>query len=469
MSRLDELDVPLVPPDVPLDVRGGAGGISVRIDDLQEAAGALERVAAGVGEVTVRAGAVAGDPRLVLSGVLAPASLAVVEERFAAALLGPSGAMAAGVRMAVLAVRLRAAAAGYAVTETRVLLLVGKIEAGLRGRRASCRRRSPTWLRAPRPAADPRWPACSPPRPRLAGPGGERRGRRDLVGRPSPSPRRRAWPACSGSSQAPIPVRARRRGASWCSACCGQTVPAPGSSRSPGRGVGTPAGLGPLLDVTAGVTALAAGPTAASALVVRALDLAGARPGQPVLLAVTASGAVLAAQPAADPAVRARFSVTCVVTAGSPVARYAVPASVAVLSLEHADDVVPACSTARRTLDRAGWVTVRRPSGAREFPPDPAGAHDADAYAATGALVDASADPSPVAARRARPLRGRARRHRRPHRRHGAPGASGEGVGEGIGGGPGERVGDEVSSRCRRNAWSPAARPRAGGRRPSSR
>ena len=51
--------------------------------------------------------------------------------------------------------------------------------------------------------------------------------------------------------------------------------------------------------------------------------------------------------------------------------------------------------------DRAGWVTVRRPSGAREVPPDPAAAHDADAYAATGALVDASADPSLVAWRAA--------------------------------------------------------------------
>jgi pimeloyl-ACP methyl ester carboxylesterase len=153
-------------------------------------------------------------------------------------------------------------------------------------------------------------------------------------------------------------------------------------------------------DLTAGVTALAAGPTAASALVVRALDLAGARAGEPVLLAGHSLGGMLAAQLAADPAVRARFSVTCVVTAGSPVARYAVPASVAVLSLEHADDLVPALDGAVNP-DRAGWVTVRRPSGADELPPDPGGAHDAGAYAATGALVDASADPSLAAWRAA--------------------------------------------------------------------
>jgi hypothetical protein len=387
-------------PGSSLDVRGGAGGIAVRIDDLQTAAGSLERVAAGVAEVSVRAGAVAADPRLVLSGLLAPGSLAAVEEGFAAALLGPAGATAAGVRVAVLAVRLRAAAAGYAATETRVLLLVSEIEAGLRGRPgeltvaladlaagivpgggptvarllAAAGRVSPAFAEGAAVDVTSSEPVVVPP---AAGVG-------DLLGLVA-----EAYPA-GGAPPGSVVV---------------QRVERPGGSRAwvvaiPGTQEWGPVPASDPLDLTAGVTSLAAGPTAASALVVRALDLAGARRGEPVLLAGHSLGGMLAAQLAADPAVRDRFSVACVVTAGSPVARYPVPESIPVLSLEHADDVVPALD-GEANPDRAGWVTVRRPSGAREYPPDPGGAHDAGAYAATGALVDASADPSLVAWRAA--------------------------------------------------------------------
>jgi pimeloyl-ACP methyl ester carboxylesterase len=143
-------------------------------------------------------------------------------------------------------------------------------------------------------------------------------------------------------------------------------------------------------DLTADVSALGRASTAAAATVVRALELAGVRASEPVLLAGHSLGGMLAAALAADPAFTRRFRVTHVVAAGSPLAGYPVRPGVAVLALEHDDDLVPALDGAPDP-DRADWITVRRsPQRGR----DPAAAHDSGAYTETGALVDASADPS---------------------------------------------------------------------------
>jgi pimeloyl-ACP methyl ester carboxylesterase len=149
-------------------------------------------------------------------------------------------------------------------------------------------------------------------------------------------------------------------------------------------------------DATADVASMAGAIPAAGVEVVRALELAGAGPGEPVLLAGHSLGGMLAAQLAADARIRRRFDIRCVLTAGSPIARYAVPDDVAVLSLEHADDLVPALDGLENP-DRASWVTVYAPSGPLPVPATPAAAHDVRRYVATGARVDASTDPSLVA------------------------------------------------------------------------
>jgi pimeloyl-ACP methyl ester carboxylesterase len=149
-------------------------------------------------------------------------------------------------------------------------------------------------------------------------------------------------------------------------------------------------------DLTADVSSMAGRPSAAERTVTGALDLAGARPDEPVLLAGHSLGGMLAAGLAADPAFRARFRVTHVVTAGSPIAGYAVPPTVRVLSLEHADDVVPALDGASNP-DRPGWVTVRRTVLPAALAADPILTHGVEAYRATAAIVDASDDPSLVA------------------------------------------------------------------------
>jgi hypothetical protein len=151
------------------------------------------------------------------------------------------------------------------------------------------------------------------------------------------------------------------------------------------------AGRNPL-DLSGNVHVMAGEPTAGRHLVESAMRSAGVGPGEPVLLAGHSQGGIVAAQLAADPGFRAEFHVTHVVTAGSPVASVRVPDTVAVLSLEHDEDVVPRLD-GDHNPDRAGWVTVSRsttPEGGR---PSPGVAHHLGSYARTAAAVDVDPDP----------------------------------------------------------------------------
>ena len=131
--------------------------------------------------------------------------------------------------------------------------------------------------------------------------------------------------------------------------------------------------------------------------VAAALEAAGAGPAEDVMLTGHSLGGIAAASLAADTGFTSRFHVTSVVTAGSPIARIDVPASVTVLSLEHEQDVVPMLD-GRRNEDSAAWVTVRRDLAGRDGSVGGSGdflvAHDAATYAETATLVDGSTDRS---------------------------------------------------------------------------
>ncbi|MFN8074272.1 MAG: hypothetical protein U0Q15_02490 [Kineosporiaceae bacterium] len=159
------------------------------------------------------------------------------------------------------------------------------------------------------------------------------------------------------------------------------------------RSWAVPAGREPL-DAVANVRLVAGAPTASRQAVVAAMAGAGVRPGEPVVLVGHSQGGLVAASIAADPALRARFRVSHVVTAGSPVATTPVPADVRVLALEHRRDVVPRLEGAANPA-RPGWWTVRTdPAGAGAGTPERLLAqHALDGYRHTGALVDAAADP----------------------------------------------------------------------------
>jgi hypothetical protein len=103
--------------------------------------------------------------------------------------------------------------------------------------------------------------------------------------------------------------------------------------------------------------------------------------------AVGALGGIASAELAADPLLRKEFSITHVVSAGSPTALAAVPRTVSTLAVEHAQDPVPWLD-GERSPDGANRVTVRRAVD------DPLFAHDGLEYARTATMIDASDDAS---------------------------------------------------------------------------
>lgn len=160
------------------------------------------------------------------------------------------------------------------------------------------------------------------------------------------------------------------------------------------------AGTNPF-DLTGDLHLMGGDTTTAMRSVRRALESAmaeaGVPAGQPVLLSGHSQGGIVAAALAASPSFRRRFHVTRVVTSGAPIARFAIPPSVRVLSLEHEQDIVPRLE-GQANPDRATWVTVHRDVSGEVH--DPIAAHDRTLYAETARDTEASTDPSLVAWRR---------------------------------------------------------------------
>ncbi len=421
-----------------LGVAGGAGGVAARTEDLEHTAGALQGAAVGLAEVAVAATRLAAGPALLVTGLVAPVTLVRAEAALVAALAGPHGLVVAGLRLETLALRLRGAAAAYEVAEHGARGAVRELElaagrllvAGLAPLVPLAAATSvvtvPLAVASGRVLPDLPWPrtggrlleplvgampgVLAPPSGPLWHPGADVPGAAAVlaaVGRAGPLLRESGVAQVASARPVPtLPPTGVRDLLLRIGACYPEAGAAAGTVRVEGvRGAdGRPAwvveipgtqewspvpGSNPA-DLTADVATLGRVSTAAAATVVRALELAGARPDEPVLLAGHSLGGMLAAALAADAAFTRRFRVTHVLAAGSPVAGFAVPAGVAVLAVEHDDDLVPALDGARNP-DRADWVTVRRtPRRGRA----PGAAHDSRAYAETGGLVDASGDPS---------------------------------------------------------------------------
>jgi pimeloyl-ACP methyl ester carboxylesterase len=143
-------------------------------------------------------------------------------------------------------------------------------------------------------------------------------------------------------------------------------------------------GANPMDDAT-NLQAYVGAPNAMAVAVVAALGAAGVRRGEPVLLAGHSQGGLVAMRLAAEPAVRRRYSITTVLTAGTPAGHLPTPAGVSVLHLEHAGDPVPMLDAAVNP-DEPDRTTVWHRGGA----------HDASSYARTAGLVDDSTHPSVV-------------------------------------------------------------------------
>lgn len=114
--------------------------------------------------------------------------------------------------------------------------------------------------------------------------------------------------------------------------------------------------------------------------------------GDPVLITGHSLGGIAAMSIAADPRARRRFAITHVLTAGSPTGHFAVPDEIAVLSLEHNDDIVPRADSTPNP-DRANWTTVRRdvPGGRMLNPGTNPSEHAAITYRETARLAGLAA------------------------------------------------------------------------------
>jgi hypothetical protein len=390
--------------------------VAARTEDLEHAARALRRAAAELADVAGDLVGVASSHGLLATAILAPLTLARAEGALAVAVAGPHGVVVTGVRLELLAVRLQGAALGYAGAEAAAggaVQAVGPVVVDLAA------------LAVPVPVPR-QWPRTGGrllepivgalpfalgrvsgalPRPRgdvpavaallaaagRAGPLLHESGTADVQAGP-------AVPSAPPSGVADLLARV--------TSCYPEAGAAPGTVRVegvrgrdghrawiveiPGVQSWSPVPGADPADVTAAVATLGRATTAAAATVGRALELAGASASEPVLLAGHSLGGMLAAALASDASFSRRFRVTHVVAAGSPLAGYRVRPGVAVLALEHDDDLVPALDGAPDP-DRPDWVTVRRrPVHGRS----PSAAHDVGAYVDTARLVDGSGDPS---------------------------------------------------------------------------
>lgn len=105
-----------MPPRVPqpvVSVRGGAHGLEARLDELVDVARRFGHVATDTGGAALALHGYLIDPALLSSGVLDPGGLAVFEADLADALDGPHGLSWIAVRAAAIDAELRAAAIGY--------------------------------------------------------------------------------------------------------------------------------------------------------------------------------------------------------------------------------------------------------------------------------------------------------------------------------------------------------------------
>lgn len=153
-------------------------------------------------------------------------------------------------------------------------------------------------------------------------------------------------------------------------------------------------------DLSTDVVAMTGVATAAAAGATRALDEAMARAGRagardPVMLVGHSQGGIVAASLASDPRFREGHDVRAVLTFGAPVGAFPVPDEVAVLSVEHVQDIVPRLDGVTNP-DRAGWTTVRVDLG--DTVERASQAHDSRRYAGSSVaidrLIDSGQEPS---------------------------------------------------------------------------
>lgn len=150
-------------------------------------------------------------------------------------------------------------------------------------------------------------------------------------------------------------------------------------------------------DVVADVVAMSGAQTVLGRAVTAAMTEAGITATDHVMMVGFSLGGITAAQLVSDPTFP--FDVTHILTAGAPIASFAIPASVSVLSLELTQDAVPKLD-GRANPSRPTWTTLEGDAprlDGETAAPGIAGAHNTLRYAAFARHLVAT-DDSTVAA-----------------------------------------------------------------------
>lgn len=140
-------------------------------------------------------------------------------------------------------------------------------------------------------------------------------------------------------------------------------------------------------DFGTNLRALADQPSVLSRGIRQALREAGVGPDVPIMLVGHSQGGMVAAQLAGELSRDREFTVTHVVTAGSPIGLDRLPSSISVLSLENRGDVVPELDGADNPA-RPNWITATVDHGPRTV----LGRHSIDSYVAGADDVDRDPD-----------------------------------------------------------------------------
>jgi pimeloyl-ACP methyl ester carboxylesterase len=388
-----------------IEVVGGAGGLEVEYDDLNQAAHVLQTAALDVIETALAARRVVTDAGMLASSLLDPGGFARAEAAVFAAVLGPHGLIAGAARLQERSLGLRAAVLRYVATDqldnrirevrqwaegtamlfaVPVLPIVALSPAGIAVRHWGGSRDANVFL-AEHPGVAEDAAGAAPTiqngllhlhpvgyttieqESALLGslfPTGSARvvGRgTDTTAPPAPAgvgdllwALQHRDQRARGDAQGEIDVRRITRIRADGVAVTSWIVDLPGTKdwQPDPREHRTH-----LNDLTTNIDALSGQHCARVDGVTRALALAGVGPEEPVMLVGHSQGGLVALRAAEQYAHDKSFTVTHVVTAGSPIARMAVPESVSVLALENRYDIVPQLD-GRPPPDQHNRVTV---------------------------------------------------------------------------------------------------------------
>lgn len=341
-----------------VDVAGGADGIEAHTADLVRLAGFLGRAAADTGGSAASLHAYLAEPGISLSAALDPAGLVAYESALFSALDGPTGLTALAIRCAGLDVALRAAAAEYRVADRLKTGALRALKANLltpaamlQGEVTLVRTRSPLKALEAVAATDPELVAMAMDSLGTAvvtalGPAAALEDGKPVVRRTGTDPAGDAGgpPRTIADLMTGLAHRNKQgSGATGIHRLVGKNGEVSWVVEVTGTKEWNPLPSSDVTSPATNVLAIQGRTTSYEQGVLQAMHDAGIKASDKVMMVGHSQGGMVAMNAAITAAATGTFTITHVVTAGSPIAHSSakVPDRVQVLALENEGDYVP--------------------------------------------------------------------------------------------------------------------------------